>query len=116
MAIYKNKEVTIEHVIEGHVEPSRAIVMYLNGARENVRLTDVVVTEDEKKTILENREDPFDNQLHVLDEKSETYKTIHKDADEERKEYAARYTSPEKVDLVKSEDDKSKKTEDKKTK
>lgn len=110
MAIYKNREVTLEHVLEGSVNPARAIIMYENGARENVKLVDVVVTEDEKKRILDAHTDGFENQVFVLDENSETYKTI-KENKKQDLEFE-RQSSPEaaKRDLVKTDEPKAKKT------
>lgn len=104
MAIYKNREVTVEHVLVGAADPSRAIIMYPNGARENVKLGDLVVTEDEKKMILDTRTDTFENEIFVLDTESDSYKQIQEDKKLQEEQDAKRNPELNRRDLIKTED------------
>ena len=106
MAIYKNRTVSVSHVIEGDSNPSRIIVKYPDGSLENAKLGEVVLTEDEKKSILDNHTDTFSNQLKTVNTSSDTYKGIQEDKKRQedfKKNEVNLNTSPVATDLIKTD-------------
>jgi hypothetical protein len=67
MAIYKNREV---HVVGPNVQantPESINIQYKDGSHENVKLTDVKFTKDEKNALVKNHPSKYDNVATIED-------------------------------------------------
>lgn len=68
MAIYKNREVTVVGPNPQASEPTSINIRYVDGTHENVALSQVKFTEDEKKTLLKNYPSRYDNVDTIKDD------------------------------------------------
>lgn len=68
MAIYKNREVTVVGPNPQANTPTSINIQYQDGSHENVGLSQVKFTEDEKKALIKNHPSKFDNVDTVKDE------------------------------------------------
>lgn len=68
MAIYKNREVSVISPTRPVVHPEQVTIRYRDGTHENVSLSQVRYTEDEKKALMKNYPSVFDS-VQTVDDK-----------------------------------------------